>query len=392
MTTIALNMIIRNEAHVIERCLTSVLNVIDSWCIVDTGSTDGTQEIIKSFFAKHEIPGELHERPWKDFGHNRSEAIALAERYGSHGPDYLLVIDADDLLIVPPNWRMPRLEKDAYFLHFDDAGTSYKRLQVFKTNRGFHYEGVLHEVLMPVDGRTQGVIEGLIYKRTGGGARSKDPQKYRKDAEILQAALENDPTNARYAFYLAQSWRDAGENEKCWAAYERRAEMDGWDEEVYVSLYEAAKARERLEQPEERVIDAFLRAYDARPTRAEPLTYLAAYLRFRGRQRAAYPFAKQAAWTMRPADILFVDDSVYAWRALDEYAVASFWMGDYAECDHACKLLLGGGKLPEGERERVKGNLALARERMGTSRAAPAPHAAPTNLNRHQRRAALKAR
>jgi glycosyltransferase involved in cell wall biosynthesis len=389
MTSICLSMIVKNEAHVIERCLTSVLPVIDSWCIVDTGSTDGTQEVVKSFFAKHGKPGQLYESPWRDFGSNRSEAISLAECLKPR-PDYLLVIDADDILIVPQGWRKPNLDKDAYFLQIDDAQLVYKRLQVFKTNRGFHYEGVLHEVLMPVDGRTTGTIEGLVYKRTGGGSRSADPKKYHRDAEILQAALANDPTNARYAFYLAQSWRDAGENEKCWAAYEHRAAMGGWEEEVYVALYEAARARERLEQPQERVIDAFLKAYDARPTRAEPLSYLAAYLRFRGRQRAAYPFAKMAAEMDRPADILFVDQEVYAWRALDEYAVASFWMHEYDDCYRACQRLLNGGRLPLSERDRVKGNQAMASEQMGGS--GPIRPGGPVKLNRHQRRAAARTR
>src|SRR5580692_8922269 len=111
MTSIALNMIVRNEAHVIERCLASVLPVIDSWCIVDTGSTDGTQLVIKRFFDQHRKPGALHQSVWRDFGTNRSEAITLAEPLA----DYLLAIDADDLLIVPPGWYMPRLTHDAYF-------------------------------------------------------------------------------------------------------------------------------------------------------------------------------------------------------------------------------------------------------------------------------------
>ena len=76
--TITLCMIVKDEARVIERCLASVLPLIDYWVIVDTGSTDGTQEKIRKFFENVGIPGELHERPWKDFGHNRSEALELA--------------------------------------------------------------------------------------------------------------------------------------------------------------------------------------------------------------------------------------------------------------------------------------------------------------------------
>ena len=75
-SSLCLNMIVKNEAHVIRRCLDSVRPFIDRWVIVDTGSTDGTQEIIRTHMR--DLPGELHERPWRDFGTNRSEALALA--------------------------------------------------------------------------------------------------------------------------------------------------------------------------------------------------------------------------------------------------------------------------------------------------------------------------
>src|ERR1700733_11066955 len=108
--TICLNMIVKNEAKVIARCLESVKPILSSWVIVDTGSTDGTQAIIRSVMK--DIPGELHERPWKDVGHNRTEAIELARGKG----DYLFVIDADDVLAIGPRFVMPKLTKDAYQL------------------------------------------------------------------------------------------------------------------------------------------------------------------------------------------------------------------------------------------------------------------------------------
>src|ERR1700722_16895613 len=206
--SVCLNMIVKNEAKVIARCLESVKPFIDAWVIVDTGSTDGTQAIIRSLMA--DLPGELHERPWKDFGHNRSDAIELARGKG----DYLFVIDADDLVAAPPRFAFPKLTHDSYQLRVEDAGTSYHRLHLFRSDLDYRYVGVLHEVLVSAGTRTMGRVEGLVYERAGGGARSVSPNKYRSDAAVLEAALAAEPTSARYAFYLAQSWRDCGENEK----------------------------------------------------------------------------------------------------------------------------------------------------------------------------------
>jgi len=91
---------------------------------------------------------------------------------------------------------------------------------------------------------------------------------------------------------------------------------------------------------------------------------LAAYLRERGSPAAAYPFAKVASETPRPEDTLFLDDSVYAWRARDELAVAAYWTGHHREALTAGEQLLSGRALPDGERERVKKNLEFSRAKV----------------------------
>ena len=77
MYRLSLCMIVKNESHVILECLNSVYKLIDYWVVVDTGSTDGTQDIIKKFFEEKGIPGELHEREWRGFGKSRTEALSL---------------------------------------------------------------------------------------------------------------------------------------------------------------------------------------------------------------------------------------------------------------------------------------------------------------------------
>jgi len=365
MPTLCLTMIVKNEAPVIRRCLDSVLTWIDSWVIVDTGSEDGTQELIRQHLK--ELPGELQERPWVDFAHNRNEAIALARPRA----DYLLFMDADEILVIPPGMERPPLLEDGYQLEFHYGGLVYFRPSLVASRCDWAYEGVLHEYLVRRDRPGAQVAprwEGPHVQVFPEGARSRDPEKYHRDAAVLEQALAREPGNARYAFYLAQSYRDAGELERSLAAYQRRAAMAGSIEETWHALYQIARLSERLERPEADVVQAYLRAHTFRPHRAEVHGCLARYLRLRQRYAEALSFAGAGATLAMTTDQLFVEPDYYRWICLDEFAVAAYWMGRHQESLEACDRLLTEGLLPDPERERVQANRAFARQ--GLERAA----------------------
>ncbi|MEU3531338.1 MULTISPECIES: glycosyltransferase [Streptomyces] len=371
MASICLNMIVKNEAPTIRKCLESVRPLVDTWVIVDTGSTDGTQEVIRDCFK--DFPGELHEREWKGFDGSRSEAIELAR--GS--ADYLLFIDADDEMRIRPGFRMPELTLDAYNIALHDGPVVHWRMALVATRLPWRYEGVLHEYITCDAPHSTGTLEGAHILTVGGGARLRDEgkrEKYLRDAEILAKALVEEPDNARYAFYLAQSWRDAEEPEKALAAYDRRAEMAGWVEETYCAKLYAARLAVQLKRPAGELIDRYLRAYESRPSRIEAIGDLARLCRLEGRWPLAHLFAARAAGIPRPDDILFVEMSWHEWRALDELAVASYWIGDYEKSREYCTRLLDGGKVPEGERARIAANLEFAEGKSATSApVAPTP-------------------
>jgi len=344
-------MIVKNEARVIRRCLDSVRPFVDHWVIVDTGSMDGTQDIIRTTFA--DIPGELHERPWRNFGVNRTEALELARGKA----DYLLFVDADELLRAPHDFDWPELTQDAYFLTVEYANTTYSRGALVSARRPWRWTGVLHEYLDCTPAAPFTPLEWPRIVVSHDGARARDPKTYEKDASILEKALLDEPHNARYAFYLAQSYRDAGMPEKAIDAYHRRATMAGWAEETFYALYEIGRMSERLGRLPAEVQGAYLAAYQFRPQRAEPLYQLARYHRERREFALAYLFARQAAAIPRPADILFVDDDIYRWRNLDEFSVAASWTGAMSEGREATERLIAEGNLPAAERSRVEGNL-----------------------------------
>jgi glycosyltransferase involved in cell wall biosynthesis len=58
MKTIALCMIVKDEASIIRRCLEQVRPLIDYVLIVDTGSVDGTQLVIRDFLQATVCPAK----------------------------------------------------------------------------------------------------------------------------------------------------------------------------------------------------------------------------------------------------------------------------------------------------------------------------------------------
>jgi len=351
-TSLCLNMIVKNEAHVIRRCLDSVLPWIDRWAIVDTGSTDGTQDIIRAHMAR--VPGTLHERPWRDFGANRSEAIALARGHA----DYILVMDADNAFGAPPGYRFEDLAADGYLIDHRYAGVEFGMAILLADRIAWRYVGVLHEYVTADAAHAIVPLAGPWVTMFHEGARSRDPQTYLKDAAILEKALAAEPANARYAYYLAQSYRDAGDPARALAAYRRRVAMPGWEEETWHARYQAALLVERLGGTPAEVARAYLEAWNARPARAEPLVQLARWHRVRGEWSLALLYSRAAAATPRPSDRLFVEEAVYAWRALDELAIAAWHGGARDEGRAAAERLVAERRFPEAERARIEANRA----------------------------------
>jgi tetratricopeptide (TPR) repeat protein len=355
--SICLTMIVRDEAHIVGDVLDATAPYIDYWVVVDTGSADGTQAVIADHMERLAIPGELHERPWRDFGHNRSEALTLAQGKA----DYIWMMDADDTVIgVPP---FGGLTADCYaVLIREDPGNIFWRRQLFRDGVPWYYQGVLHEHALCDEPFTEAnLCEDFQIHSRRLGARGKDPEKWAKDAAVLLAYVSDHPDDERSVFFLAQSYYHARDFENARAWYGRRAEMGGWDEEVFYSLLQSGRCLAELTAPEAQVEDAYARAWAYLPTRAEPLYELAYRKRMSGRYDMGYLFARHAAAVPAPvANRMFVDTVVYTWRALDEQAVCASWIGRQQESFALFRRLLAIDGIEEHDRARFAANRDLA--------------------------------
>ena len=351
---ICLNMIVKNESKVIERALASVKDEIDYWVIVDTGSTDGTQKVIQEFMKG--IPGELHERPWKNFEHNRNEALALAKNKG----DYTLFMDADEQIGRSNNFSMPKLDKDYYYIKVRQEGSDCLRVFLVRDSLNWRWQGVLHEELFCFEATTFDTLDGAVIEaHFRDGNRTQDPQKYFKDAKVLEEALEKDPTNARYVIFLAQSYHCAGDLHASLKNYQKRAQMGGRDEEVFWSLFQVASLKDELGYPSEEVVRNYCEAYRYRPTRAEPLFFLGCHFYKQQNYVMAYAIAQFALPIPRPNDIVHVGKSIYDYRTLFLLSLAAHALGRLEEARNLSLHLLSKNDLPEAVRAEVSNNVKV---------------------------------
>ena len=375
--TVTLCMIVKDEEHIITTCLESIYKHIDRYDITDTGSTDKTKEIIKTFFEEKGIPGEVHEMEWLGFGKSRTQSLENAAKSGA---DFAWVIDADDRLV--GEFKYPEdMSADSYALNIKRGEFNWWRNQIFKLSSGWKYVGVLHEYA-DCYGKTekgeQAVTAKIPSTQSGKGCYHIDARtmgdrtvqfgddqraKYRNDAKTLIACLEDpeninyEPDNLRYIFYVAQSYFDAQDYEEAQQWYEKRAVKGGWEEEVWYCIYRIGICKCLLNKPWEEAQDHFLQAWNMRPHRAEPLYQLARIHRQNGNQRLGYLFAQQAVKIPFPEqDILFLSHDIYEWMALDELASCAWHAGDMMMGLEASNRLLEGKKFPKDQEERIVNN------------------------------------
>lgn len=351
MKTICFCAIVKNESKIIERCLESVKHLMDYWIIIDTGSTDNTQNIIKNYLKN--IPGELIEKPWIDFATCRNYYVQAA----AHKTDYILHQDADEIMIFDKNFNIQsfkqNLTADVYGITFHMNTVKYVRRALFKNNNTKKYVGVIHENLITHIGtETYDIIHDFYQTSPSDGNRSiitNWEEKFLKDAQIFQNAINDKKTDPniipRYKFYLANSLRDANQYEKAINAYLDYIQNYAWNQEAYMAYYHCYKlATEKCNHNPDNYIHLLHKACELIPERLESPFLLTRYYLSKNYNELAYRFAYYSLFTqpkqLNMLNTLFYESEIYDYHMPIEYSVACYNTQRYHEClDVNIKLL-----------------------------------------------------
>jgi tetratricopeptide (TPR) repeat protein len=338
---IILNLMIKNESKIIERCLERALEHADAVSILDTGSTDNTVEICQKYLEKCGKPFKISVEPFKNFGYNRTisfqKAVELCmELEWDSDTTYAMAIDADMIIKPSPEFKNFKMTAAGYSLIQQNGVLKYYNNRFMKCGYNWKCVGVTHEYWSgdPVE---KIPFEVFNIDDIGDGGCKSD--KLERDINLFLEDLKIDPDNCRTFFYLAQSYKDLGNITEAIKYYKKRIKLGGWYEEVWYAHYQIAKCYESLKQPEKMEAWA-LKAFKYNPRRSEPLYFLVTYF------KNNYEFFKAYHYYLKGKDIpfpkndqLFIEYNIYEGLFDYENTILASYVINKTRQDALCDLV-----------------------------------------------------
>jgi glycosyltransferase involved in cell wall biosynthesis len=317
-------MIVKNESAIITRLFDSIVSIIDTYCICDTGSTDNTVNIIEEYFNSKGIKGKIIKEPFKNFEYNRT--ISIQQCVGLS--DYILLLDADMTLTIN-NFNKDDLDADVYSIIQGSANFYYYNVRIVRNVPDIKYKGVTHEYIDFPNIRTKKDIkkEDMFINDIGDGGAKSD--KYERDIRLLLEGIKNEPNNVRYYFYLANSYYCIGDLNNAIKYYIERTKIGGWIQEVWYSYYRIGLSYNILKQYD-KAIYYWLEGYNVYPDRLENIYEIVHHYRIKGNHMLALQFYNIAMTIVNNKNInidehLFLDYTVYNYKIYEEYLIFSYY-------------------------------------------------------------------
>lgn len=303
--SLCLNMIVKNESRIITRLLQSVLPIIDTYIICDTGSTDDTPNIITNFFTEHGISGEVIHEPFKNFGYNRTFALRAARGKAT----YALLLDADMIFKIEPQFDKQSLTADSYQIIQKGGSIAYYNTRLMSLSIDATCVGPTHEYYDTPPGARTEKLDSIWIADIGDGGCKAD--KFERDIRLLKQGIVDEPNNGRYYFYLGNSYFNTGRHEESIPYYRKRIELGGWHEEVFYAHLNLGHAYKSIGQ-DELAITTWMNGYNVHSQRSETIYEITKYYREKGKNKLGMAFCMLGKSIPYPKnDSLFIHNDVY---------------------------------------------------------------------------------
>jgi glycosyltransferase involved in cell wall biosynthesis len=216
--------IVKNEEKNIKTCLDSIKDHVTEIIVNDTGSTDNTQNILKSYDCK------VLQNKWEeDFSKARNQCLEVALQ------PYILIIDADEIILNPKKLFDLIYNSDegvgGWFLNLTSkiSGHNHKsKLLRFFKNKGFRFKGIIHEQIakdIVSKGFKLSDSEVNIFHSGYDLTNDKHLEKQKRNLELLKKAIEYEGENSFYQYNLAKTYLTLNENNKAEKSIKKALEL-----------------------------------------------------------------------------------------------------------------------------------------------------------------------
>jgi glycosyltransferase involved in cell wall biosynthesis len=365
---ICYTMIIKNGGSLLEQVLTENLDIIDRWCILDTGSTDGTQDVIKRVLKNKK--GKLYEEPFVDFKVSRNRCLELAQ----HNCKFILMLD--DTYAMRGDLRSFLTEvrgdqfSDSFSLLIQSDDTEYYSNRIIKSKTNLRYIHTIHEVITNENNINVTVPSNKAHIFDHRADYMEDRTNSRKqfDLQLLFKEVEELPDDPRALYYIAQTYGCIGDEVKKAEYFEKRIAhpVQGYFQEKIDACFELARTynfkinpvtKEPLTIPltleEWKICEAlYLQAYALDTKRPDSLYFIGIHYYLENNYKTAYTYFKKAFETGYPINSQYSLKPTLSFHFLPKFLTeVCYYFNDFATGLNAASLFLTSQKFnkPGGE-------------------------------------------
>ena len=302
---IHLVIMVKNAGTGFEEVLKKTVPHIDRWTVLDTGSTDGTQEVVRRVLGAAK-PGNLYEEPFVNFRESRNRSLELAGSGGGSHCKFTLILDDTYWVDGPLRTFLQTVRGDQYATSYSamilSGDSEYYSNRIIKTEAGLRYIYTIHEVIQQ-EGNTNVVIpkgHGHLVDECSGYMEQRTKDRKRRDIELLEGMLKEDPDNPRHLYYLAQTYKCLEDWPAAEEYFRRRIEFpkEGFLQEKVDACFELARLMNfQLDRPWAACKAMYERAFALEPSRPDPLYFIGVHYYLEGSpaaRRTAFEYFKRA--------------------------------------------------------------------------------------------------
>lgn len=315
---------------------------IDNWCILDTGSTDNTVQIIRETLS--DIPGTLYEEPFINFRDSRNRLLDLA------GEDHAFNIMLDDTYVLSGDGLRDFLtiireddKADCVGITIEDSERQYISVRVTKPKRRLRYINKVHEVIefegilsvaVPyAKGCVKDIVDGYMLARTSA---RKDT-----DIETLLEMHKQNPSDPRTLYYLADSYLNKKDWEQSLKYFEMRVLLEGYNLEKQDALYYAAAlSHYHIGKPWEECEKLYLNSHNFLGKSPESVYFIGKHYYDIKDYNKAYFYMKKAFELGIPEIQMSFRKNIYFYHIPYDLTEVAYLKSDYQLAQKCCERIV----------------------------------------------------